>query len=121
MAHFLGVQVPPHRRVVVGLTQVYGLGQTRAATLCHLLGLPPRHRVRDLTKRQVARLTYLLKTHLEVGPDLRRVKREDVQRLMDLGVYRGLRHRLGLPLRGQRTSTNGRTQRSRASFHRRGG
>jgi small subunit ribosomal protein S13 len=107
--------------LVKALTRVYGIGERRSQALCHLLTLPSSFRVRDLSKRQAARLANLMKRNLYLGSDLRKQKSDSIQRLIEIGSYKGVRHRLGLPLRGQRTSTNAKSQRALASKHRRGG
>lgn len=121
MAHLLGVYLPPKAGLEQALTRVYGLGRRRSQALILALGFPSGFRVRDLTKRQRSRLVQLLKGNLFLGSDLRKAKSDSIQRLVEIGSYKGIRHRWGLPLRGQRTSTNGRSQRALAAHHRRGG
>ena len=120
MANILGVQLPREKRVIVGLTRIYGIGRTTADSICKQLTISDNTRISDLSKRQIARITNLIKQELIVGSDLRKQKSDAVKRLMEMGSYKGVRHRMGLPLRGQRTSTNGKTQKRLASKHRRG-
>lgn len=120
MAHILGVHLPKEKRVPIGLTRIYGIGMTTADSICNQLGIDKSSRINDLSKRQIARITSLIKQDLYVGSDLRKVKSDSIKRLMEMGSYKGVRHRIGLPLRGQRTSTNGKTQKRLAQKHRRG-
>ena len=120
MANILGAQLPREKRVIVGLTRIYGVGRTTADSICKQLAISDNIRISNLSKRQIARITNLIKQELIVGSDLRKQKSDAVKRLMEMGSYKGVRHRMGLPLRGQRTSTNGKTQKRLASKHRRG-
>jgi small subunit ribosomal protein S13 len=120
MANILGVQLPKEKRVIIGLTKIYGVGRTTADSICNQLVISKDTRINDLSKRQISRITNLIKQELLVGSDLRKQKSDAIKRLMEMGSYKGVRHRMGLPLRGQRTSTNGKTQKRLASKHRRG-
>ena len=121
MAYVFSVHLQKKDRLVKTLARVPGIGDRRSQALCYRLSLPLSFRVKDLSKRQAARLSNLIKRNLYLGSDLRKKKSDYIQRLMEIGCYRGVRHRLGLPLRGQRTSTNAKSQRALASKHRRGG
>lgn len=120
MANILGVHLPKGKRVHIGLTSVYGIGKVTAGVICKKLDIDPFVRVRDLSSRQVARIANLIKQDYYVGSDLRKIKSDSIKRLIEIGSYKGVRHRMGLPLRGQRTSTNGKTQKRLAPKHRRG-
>lgn len=109
MARIAGVNIPVHKHIVIGLTSIYGIGPSRAKKICTLTNLKPETKVRDLTEEQVESLRQALAQY-KVEGDLRREVSLSVKRLMDLGCYRGIRHRRGLPLRGQRTRTNARTR-----------
>jgi small subunit ribosomal protein S13 len=109
MARIAGVNIPVHKHIVIGLTSIYGIGPSRAKKICTLTKLNPQTKVRDLTEDQVEALRQALAQY-KVEGDLRREVSLSVKRLMDLGCYRGIRHRRGLPLRGQRTRTNARTR-----------
>jgi small subunit ribosomal protein S13 len=109
MARIAGINIPANKHVVIALTSIYGVGRSRAAEACAAAGIAPDVKVKDLTEPEVDRL------RAEVGRapvegDLRRQVSMNIKRLMDLGTYRGMRHRKGLPLRGQRTRTNARTR-----------
>jgi small subunit ribosomal protein S13 len=109
MARIAGINIPNHKHIEIALTSIYGIGRTRARVICATSGIPATTKVKDLTDAQVDKL------RLEVGKvtvegDLRRQVSMSIKRLMDLGTYRGQRHRRGLPLRGQRTRTNARTR-----------
>ena len=120
MANILGVNLPKKKRVCFGLTKIYGIGKVTASVICEKLEIEPSLRVRNLDNRQIARITNLIKQDYYIGSDLRKIKSDSVKRLVEIGSYRGVRHRMGLPLRGQRTSTNGKTQKRLAQKHRRG-
>ena len=110
MARIAGVNVPLNKRVEVGLTYVYGIGRPTANKLLHELDISPDTEVRDLTEDEVARLRDLIDRDVVVEGDLRRERSQNVKRLMEIGCYRGLRHRRGLPVRGQNTKTNARSR-----------
>ena len=109
MARISGINIPLHKHVVIALTSIYGIGDTRAKKICSEAGVAPNSIVKDLAEPEVANLrTEVAK--FEVEGDLRRAISMNIKRLMDLGCYRGIRHRRGLPVRGQRTRTNARTR-----------
>ena len=109
MARIAGVNLPNQKRLEVGLTYIYGIGQSTARSVCAALGLSPDTKVRDLTDDEVTKLrTYI--DNLEVEGDLRRERTQALKRLSEIGAYRGIRHRRGLPVNGQRTKTNARTR-----------
>jgi len=110
MARIAGVNVPLNKRVEVGLTYIYGIGEATARKLLQDAGIDPDTYVRDLTDDEVIRLRNSVDQELSVEGDLRRERSQNVKRLMEIGAYRGLRHRRGLPANGQRTKTNGRTR-----------
>ena len=109
MARIAGINIPVHKHAWVALTSIYGIGPTRARAICDAAGVPETTRVRDLSEGEVDALRAELGKHTVEG-DLRREVSMNIKRLMDLGCYRGIRHRRGLPLRGQRTRTNARTR-----------
>ena len=109
MARIAGINIPMNKHVVIGLTHIYGVGRTRASAVCEAAGVDPTTKVKDLTEAEVNSLRTQIAKGLVEG-DLRREVSMNIKRLMDLGTYRGLRHRKGLPLRGQRTRTNARTR-----------
>lgn len=109
MARIAGVNLQPQKHIWVALTQIYGIGRTRALAICEATGVAPETRVRDLDESQEEKLRNAVGS-LVVEGDLRREVGMNIKRLMDLGCYRGLRHRRGLPVRGQRTRTNARTR-----------
>ena len=109
MARLAGINIPMNKHVCIGLTSIYGVGRSQALKACEAAGVKPETKVKDLTEAEVADLrTQLAK--LSVEGDLRREIAMNIKRLMDLGTYRGIRHRKGLPMRGQRTRTNARTR-----------
>lgn len=112
MARIAGVNIADHKHVVIALTSVYGVGNSTAQKLCQQLKIEPSTKVSQLTDAELDALRTELST-MTVEGDLRRVVTINIKRLMDLGCYRGLRHRRGLPLRGQRTKTNARTRKGR--------
>ena len=114
MARIAGVNIPTNKRVEVALTYIFGIGQTRARQICGKIGLAENRRVSDLTEGEVARIREVIDGDYRVEGDLRRDVAMNIKRLMDLGCYRGLRHRRGLPVRGQRTHTNARTRKGKA-------
>ena len=110
MARIAGVNVPLNKRVEVGLTYIYGIGPSTASKLLKDAGIDPDTYVRDLTDDEVVKLRQAIDDNLTVEGDLRRERSQNVKRLQEIGCYRGLRHRRGLPVRGQRTKTNARTR-----------
>ena len=110
MPRLLGVDIPADRPAVVSLTYLYGVGSKVARELCHKAGIDPKVRARDLAEDEVARLANLLDKDYVVEGQLRRQVSQNISRLRDIACYRGLRHRRGLPVRGQRTKTNARTR-----------
>ena len=109
MARIAGINIPMNKHVWVGLTSIFGVGRSRALAACEAAGVKPDTRVKDLTEAEVAALRSQV-ARLPVEGDLRREVSMNIKRLMDLGCYRGVRHRKGLPMRGQRTRTNARTR-----------
>lgn len=109
MARIAGINIPVNKHIGIALTQIHGIGRSRALTACKAAGLDPSTRVKDLTEPEVAALREAV-AKFTVEGDLRREVAMNIKRLMDLGCYRGIRHRRGLPLRGQRTRTNARTR-----------
>ncbi len=114
MARIAGVNIPTNKRVQIALTYIHGVGRTAAKELCGALGIDEARRVNDLTDAEVLRVREYIDANLKVEGDLRRETSMNIKRLMDLGSYRGLRHRRGLPVRGQRTHTNARTRKGPA-------
>ncbi len=110
MARIAGVDLPREKRIEVGLQYIYGIGKTTAKVICEKAGVKVETRTKDLTDDEVRRIRETIEQHLKVEGDLRREVSMNIKRLMDLGCYRGLRHRKGLPVRGQRTHTNARTR-----------
>jgi small subunit ribosomal protein S13 len=110
MARIAGVNIPLNKRVEVGLTYIYGIGRPTSNQLLSQAGIQPDTYVRDLTDDEVSKLRDLIDTDLTVEGDLRRERSQNIKRLMEIGCYRGLRHRRGLPVRGQNTKTNARTR-----------
>lgn len=110
MARIAGVDLPRDKRVEIGLTYIYGIGLTTSRKILARTGVSPDKRVRDLEESEVGRINALIQNDLKVEGDLRREVSQSIKRLMDIGCYRGLRHRKGLPVRGQRTRTNARTR-----------
>ena len=110
MARVVGVDLPVNKRIEVGLTYIYGIGRSRASSILQEAQVSPDIRVRDLDEGQVNRIRQIIETQGDVEGDLRKRVQMDIKRLMDIGCYRGLRHRRGLPVRGQRTHTNARTR-----------
>ncbi len=109
MARIAGINIPMNKHVWVGLTHIYGLGRSRALTACQAAGVRPETRVKDLTEVEINAIRSQIAKWAVEG-DLRREVSMNIKRLMDLGTYRGMRHRRGLPVRGQRTRTNARTR-----------
>ncbi len=110
MARVVGVDLPVNKRVQIGLTYIYGIGRSRATSILSEAQVSPDVRVRDLDEAQLNRIRQIIEGQGEVEGDLRKRVQMDIKRLMDIGCYRGLRHRRGLPVRGQRTHTNARTR-----------
>ena len=110
MARIAGVNLPNQKRLEIGLTYIYGIGQPTAQKICAALGLSPDTKVRDLTEDEVAKLRDYIDQNEQVEGDLRRERTQAIKRLQEIGSYRGLRHRRNLPARGQRTKTNARTR-----------
>ena len=110
MARIAGVDLPKDKRVEIGLTYVYGIGRTSAKKILEQTGINPDTRVKDLTEAEEAKLRECIDKQFVVEGDLRRQNALDIKRLMEIGSYRGTRHRKGLPVRGQRTKTNARTR-----------
>jgi small subunit ribosomal protein S13 len=110
MARIAGVDLPREKRVDVGLQYIYGIGPTTSRRVLTTLGIPLEKRVRDLSEREVGEINKHIQDTIKVEGDLRREVSMSIKRLMDIGCYRGLRHRRGLPARGQRTKTNSRTR-----------
>ncbi len=114
MARIAGVNIPTNKRVEIALTYIHGIGRTTARDLTAKLGIPPERRVNDLTDAEVLQIREAIDREHTVEGDLRRQTSMNIKRLMDLACYRGLRHRKGLPVRGQRTHTNARTRKGKA-------
>ncbi len=110
MARIVGVDLPRDKRVEIGLTYIYGIGLTTSKKIIAATGINPDTRVRDLTEDEVIAIRDYIDKNLQVEGDLRREVSQNIKRLMEIGCYRGLRHRKGLPVRGQRTHTNARTR-----------
>lgn len=110
MARISGVDLPREKRVEIGLTYIYGIGRTTATKIVEGAGVNPDTRCRDLTEDEVSKLREYIDKNIHVEGDLRRESSQNIKRLMEIGCYRGLRHRKGLPVRGQRTHTNARTR-----------
>jgi len=110
MARIAGVNLPREKRLEIALTYIYGIGQPTAHRVCVDLGLSPDEKVRDLTDPEITKLRAYIDANLEVEGDLRRERSQSIKRLMEIGCYRGIRHRRGLPARGQRTKTNARSR-----------
>ena len=110
MARISGVNIPLNKRVEIGLTYIYGIGRSTSNKLLAEVGVEPDRKVRDLTEEEVVKLRELIDCDLTVEGDLRRERSQNIKRLQEIGCYRGLRHRRGLPVRGQNTKTNARTR-----------
>lgn len=111
MARIAGVDIPRDKTVNISLTYIYGIGPTKSKQILEQVGIEPSTRVRDLTEAEVSRLREVIERDHVVEGDLRREVQMNIKRLMDIGCYRGLRHRRGMPVRGQQTRTNARTRR----------
>lgn len=114
MARIAGVNIPTSKLVVIGLTYIYGIGRKKAEEICSTVGIDSHKRVNELTDEETLKIRELIDSTYRVEGDLRREVSLNIKRLMDLGCYRGLRHRKGLPVRGQRTHTNARTRKGKA-------
>ncbi|HJW76710.1 MAG TPA: 30S ribosomal protein S13 [Thermoleophilia bacterium] len=110
MARIAGVNIPPQKRVEIGLTYIYGVGRSTSTKVLGQLGIDLDTKVRDLTEEEVVRLREAIDRDVTVEGDLRRERSQNIKRLMDIGCYRGIRHRRGMPVSGQRTKTNARTR-----------
>jgi small subunit ribosomal protein S13 len=110
MARISGVDIPREKRLEISLTYIFGIGRTTSQKVCEATGIDLNTRVRDLTDEEVARLRNWIDANLKVEGDLRRDIQQDIKRKMEIGSYQGIRHRRGLPVRGQRTHTNARTR-----------
>jgi small subunit ribosomal protein S13 len=110
MARISGVDLPPNKRVEIGLTYIFGIGRPMAQKILKDSGVGPDTRVKDLSEDEVSKIRKKIQDEVKVEGDLRKETAQDIKRLMDIGCYRGLRHRRGLPVRGQRTHTNARTR-----------
>lgn len=114
MARIAGVNIPTQKRVVIALTYIHGIGRTKAREICDRVAIPSERRVNELTDDELGHIREAIDSDYQVEGELRREVAMNVKRLMDLGCYRGLRHRRGLPVRGQRTHTNARTRKGPA-------
>jgi small subunit ribosomal protein S13 len=110
MARLAGVDLPAKKRTEIGLTYIYGIGRTRAKSLCHRAGIDPNKKISDLTEDEINKIRTILEAEGSVEGDLRKELSMNIKRLIEMQAYRGLRHRRGLPVRGQRTHTNARTR-----------
>ena len=110
MARIAGVNLPREKRLEIALTYIYGIGQSTAQKICAELGLSSDQKVRDLTDEEITKLRAYIDANLEVEGELRRERSQAIKRLQEIGAYRGIRHRRGLPVNGQRTKTNARTR-----------
>lgn len=114
MARIAGVNIPTNKRAVIALTYIFGIGPAKSKQICETVGIAPERRVMDLTDQEVLQIRETIDAEFMVEGDLRRERSQNIKRLMDMGNYRGLRHRRGLPVRGQRTHTNARTRKGPA-------
>ena len=114
MARIAGINLPTNKRVVVALTYIHGIGSTASKGICSAIGIDESKRINEISDSEVMQIREHIDANLMVEGDLRREKSMNIKRLMDLGCYRGLRHRRGMPVRGQRTHTNARTRKGRA-------
>lgn len=110
MARIAGVNIPTNKRVEIALTYIHGIGRTKAREICQAIGLPSERRVNDLAETEIIQIREVIDGNYRVEGDLRRTVAMNIKRLMDMGCYRGLRHRRGLPVRGQNTHNNARTR-----------
>ena len=114
MARIAGVNIPSNKRTHIALTYIHGIGHTKAKDICNTCGIAEERRVNDLSEDEIIRIRETIDASYQVEGDLRRETAMNIKRLMDLGCYRGLRHRKGLPVRGQRSHTNARTRKGKA-------
>lgn len=114
MARIAGVNIPTNKRVLISLRYIFGIGPQNAKDICEKLGIPAERRVNQLTDEEIGKLRETIDRDFRVEGDLRREVAMNIKRLMDMAAYRGLRHRRGLPVRGQRTHTNARTRKGKA-------
>jgi len=114
VARIAGVNIPTNKRVLISLRYIYGIGPANAKVICEQLGIPEDRRVNQLTDEEIVKLRETIDRDYRVEGDLRRENAMNIKRLMDMACYRGLRHRKGLPVRGQRTHTNARTRKGKA-------
>lgn len=114
MARIAGVNIPVKKRVCIALSYIHGIGRTKAVEICQRVGIEPQVRVQDLSDDEVIKVREVIDSDFTVEGDLRRGVSMNIKRLMDIGIYRGLRHRKGLPVRGQRTRCNARTRKGPA-------
>lgn len=114
MARIAGVNIPTNKRVEIALRYIHGIGPSTAAEICEKVGISHERRVHDLTDQEILQIRETIDSTYQVEGDLRRERSQNIKRLMDMGNYRGLRHRRGLPVRGQRTHTNARTRKGPA-------
>jgi len=110
MARIVGVEIPNNKKVWVGLTYIYGIGRTRAFEILEGTGIDPEKRVKDLTEEEIGKINKFIQEHYKVEGELRAEVQRNIKRLIDIGCYRGIRHKLGLPVRGQKTRSNARTR-----------
>jgi len=113
MPRVIGVDIPGKKRLVIALTYIYGIGNKKAQDICEQMGVEPSTRAEKLTQNDIAKLSTIIQSRFVVEGDLRRQVQNNIRRLMHIGCYRGQRHRVGLPVRGQRTSTNARTRKGK--------
>ena len=114
MARIAGVNIPTYKRVIIALRYIYGIGPANAVIICNQAGIPAEKRVNELSDDEILRIREIIDRDYQVEGDLRREIAMNIKRLMDMASYRGLRHRKGLPVRGQRTHTNARTRKGKA-------
>ena len=114
MARIAGVNIPTNKRVTIALRYIHGIGPAKAQSICEAVGIASERRVQDLTDQEILQILETIDANHQVEGDLRRENGQNIKRLMDMGNYRGLRHRRGLPVRGQRTHTNARTRKGPA-------
>ena len=110
MARVVGVEIPNNKKVWVGLTYIYGIGRTRAFEILKNTGIDPEKRVKDLTEEEIGKINKFIQEHYKVEGELRTEVQRNIKRLIDIGCYRGIRHKIGLPVRGQKTRSNARTR-----------
>ena len=113
MARIAGIDLPKQKKTYIGLTYIYGIGQHTAIKICENANVDPGKKIIDLTEEEVAKIRAIMTSDFKVEGSLRSEVQQNIKRLMDIGTYRGLRHRRGLPVRGQRTKTNSRTRKGR--------